>query len=223
MRRVLLHGFAGGPGSFPRHLEALIPDLPGHGSAPDAVSWEAALDSLEPLVDERTELIGYSMGARLALGLALRRPVARLVLEGGTAGIERETERAGRRDDDEQLARTLDSGDLYKFFERWEQHPSLKSLLPFAADLRAERMRHRPAGLASALRHLGPAAQPSYWAELPRLRVPVTLIAGARDEKFAALARRMHALLPRAELRLIEGAGHAPHLENPPAFLGALP
>jgi pimeloyl-ACP methyl ester carboxylesterase len=53
--------------------------------------------------------------------------------------------------------------------------------------------------------------------------VPVTLIAGARDEKFAALARRMHALLPRAELRLIEGAGHAPHLENPPAFLGALP
>jgi 2-succinyl-6-hydroxy-2,4-cyclohexadiene-1-carboxylate synthase len=222
VKRVLLHGFAGGPRSFPAQLDALAPDLPGHGAAPDALSWEACLDALEPLIDERTMLIGYSMGARIALALALRRPVARLVLESGTAGIEDAGERLRRREDDEQLARILDSGDARTFVERWEQHPSLASLLPFAADLRAERMRHRPAGLASALRQLGTGAQPSYWMELANLRMPVTLIAGARDEKFAALARRMSALLPRCELHLLD-AGHAPHLETPQAFLGALP
>ena len=54
--------------------------------------------------------------------------------------------RRGANGTDEQLARILDSGDLGEFFDRWEQHPSLSSLLPFAADLRAERMSHRPAG-----------------------------------------------------------------------------
>ena len=54
------------------------------------------------------------------------------------------------------------------------------------------------------------------------LRVPVRLIAGAQDEKFAAIARRMAGLLPRAELTLIPDCGHAPHLERPQAFLEAL-
>jgi len=221
-RLVLLHGFAGGRGSFPEELDALSPDLPGHGDAPDAISWEACLDALEPLIDERTTLFGYSMGARIALDLALRRPVARLVLESGTAGIEDEAERVRRRADDEELARLLDKGDMLEFVRRWERHPALASLRDFADSLRAERLRHRPAGLASALRKLGTGAQPSYWAQLSSLRAPVTLIAGERDEKFAAIARRMHSLLPQSELRLIDGAGHAPHIEQPQSFLGAL-
>ena len=48
------------------------------------------------------------------------------------------------------------------------------------------------------------------------------LIAGARDEKFAALARRMQELIPRAELALIPDCGHAPHIERPQAFVEAL-
>ena len=89
-------------------------------------------------------------------------------------------------------------------------------------DLRAERLSHRPEGLASALRHLGTGAQPSYWDDLPRLTIPVRLIAGVRDEKFAALARRMAEKLPKGDLRLIENAGHAPHLEQPQAFQEAV-
>ena len=111
---------------------------------------------------------------------------------------------------------------MEQFVERWEQHPTLASLRPFAAQLRPERLAHRPAGLASALRHLGAGAQPSYWDDLRTLRAPVRLIAGAQDAKFAALARRMHELLPRAELILIPDCGHAPHLERPQAFVEAL-
>jgi 2-succinyl-6-hydroxy-2,4-cyclohexadiene-1-carboxylate synthase len=164
------------------------------------------------------------MGARLALALALRHPasVARLTLESGTAGIEDAGERARRKQEDDALATFIETEGMEKFVDRWEQHPTLASLRPFAARLRPERLAHRPSGLASALRQLGTGAQPSLWGGLADLRVPVRLIAGARDEKFAALARRMHELLPRADLVIVPDCGHAPHLERPQAFLEAL-
>jgi 2-succinyl-6-hydroxy-2,4-cyclohexadiene-1-carboxylate synthase len=199
--------------------------LPGHGDAPDAASWEACLDVLERLLDPAPVLLaGYSMGARIALALALRRPerIARLVLESGTPGIEDESERAQRRRDDEGLAQLIEREGVPAFVERWERHPSLETLRPFAAALRPDRLRHRASGLASALRQLGAGAQPSYWDALAGLDVNTVLLAGTRDDKFADLALRMHERLPRAELRLVPDCGHAPHLEQPDAFLGAL-
>ena len=223
MKTLVLHGFAGSPGAFaPFFPGALAPELPGHGAAPDATSWEDALAALASPGPVR--IFGYSMGARLAVALALREPanVCELILESGTAGIEDERERARRKAEDDALAAFIESEGVEKFIERWEQHPTLASLRPFAARLRPERLAHRPAGLASALRHLGAGAQPSYWGELPRLRVPVRLIAGVNDEKFSALARRLADVLPRATLTVIPDCGHAPHLERPQAFVEAI-
>jgi 2-succinyl-6-hydroxy-2,4-cyclohexadiene-1-carboxylate synthase len=229
VRTLVLHGFAGRPRLLVRFFPAEdteAPDLPGHASAPEATSWNDAIERLSERLDSGppTTLFGYSMGARLALALALRRPesIARLVLESGTAGIADFAERARRRIDDDALAALVESEGMEKFVERWEQHPTLASLRPFAAQLRPERIAHRPEGIASALRHLGAGAQPSYWDALPRLPVPVRLIAGVRDEKFSAIARRMHELLPRSELSLIPDCGHAPHVERPQAFVEAL-
>jgi 2-succinyl-6-hydroxy-2,4-cyclohexadiene-1-carboxylate synthase len=223
MKTLVLHGFAGSPRAFTRFFPgADAPELPGHGGAPDARSWDEALTQLEP--DEPAELFGYSMGARLALALALRRPerVKRLILESGTAGIEDPAERARRKAEDDALADFIEVSGMELFVQRWEQHPTLASLRPFAAQLRPERLAHRPAGLASALRRLGTGAQPSCWDGLRELRVPVRLIAGAQDEKFSAIARRMRVLLPDAELTVIPDCGHAPHLERPQAFVEAL-
>ena len=223
MRTLLLHGFAGSPRTLARFLpEAEAPDLPGHCGAADATSWNDALAALEPA--DPVRIVGYSMGARLALGLAMRNPatVSELVLESGSAGIEDTSERAQRKAADDDVAAFIEREGMEKFIDRWERHPTLASLRPFAAQLRFERLAHRPAGLASALRHLGAGAQPSYWADLPRLRVPVRLITGANDEKFSALARRMRDLLPQASLIPIPDCGHAPHLERPQAFVEAL-
>jgi 2-succinyl-6-hydroxy-2,4-cyclohexadiene-1-carboxylate synthase len=169
-------------------------------------------------------VFGYSMGARLALALALRHPerVTRLILESGTAGISDPDERRRRKADDDGLADFIERSGMEKFVDRWEQHPTLASLRPFADRLRAERLAHRPEGLASALRHLGTGAQPSYWPDLRGLRTQVLLIAGALDEKFAALARQMHGLLPASRLAIIPDCGHAPHLERPQAFVEAI-
>jgi 2-succinyl-6-hydroxy-2,4-cyclohexadiene-1-carboxylate synthase len=223
MKTLLLHGFAGSPRPFGRFFRGCeSPQLPGHGGAADAVSWDEALERLQPR--ERTAVFGYSMGARLALALALRWPerVERLTLESGSAGIEDPAERTRRKAEDDALAEGIERDGMERFVERWEQHPTLVSLRPFAAQLRPERLAHRPEGLASALRHLGAGAQPSYWGELHELRVPVRLIAGAEDAKFAGIARRMRDLLPAAELILIPDCGHAPHLERPQAFLEAI-
>ena len=226
MTVVLLHGFTGSPHSFD-HLGitgARTPVLPGHGKAPPATTWEAALDRLEPNLAGKSILCGYSMGARLALGLALRHPerIERLVLVSGTAGIADPQERVDRVESDEELAQSIEQDGVPAFVSKWEQHPSLASLKPFSAQLRPERLANTPAGLASALRHLGTGSQPSYWGELGSLSVPVLLLAGVKDAKFMELSRRMHKAFPRSELRELSSCGHAPHLERPEAFLEAL-
>lgn len=223
MRTILLHGFTGGATSFAHlRLDAVTPELPGHGAAPPATSWEDALADLEKLLDPGpVVLAGYSMGARLALALALRRPakIARLVLASGTAGIEDPAERAKRRADDQELARFIETHDITAFVDRWEQH----ELLGIESEsVRQQRLRHEPVKLASALRHLGTGAQPSYWNELHHFRTPVILLAGERDAKFTGLATRLHERLPRSELRIVENCGHVIHVERPSAFTGAL-
>ncbi|HEX4383510.1 MAG TPA: alpha/beta fold hydrolase [Myxococcales bacterium] len=226
MTVVLLHGFTGSSHSFD-HLGlsgARTPIIPGHGKAPKATSWETTLDRLEASLTVKSVLCGYSMGARLALALAFRHPdrIERLVLVSGTAGIEDPQERVDRIEADEELAQTIEQDGVPAFIQKWEQHPSLTSLKPFAAQLRPERLANSAEGLASALRELGTGAQPSYWSELSKLNVPVLLLAGVNDAKFMELSRRMHKAFSRSELRELSGCGHAPHLERPEAFLEAL-
>ena len=90
-------------------------DLPGHGRSdapPEPSRYRAGrvVGDLEAVLDrfelERAVVLGYSMGARLALAFALARPhrTAALVLEGGSPGIADARERAARRAADEVLA-----------------------------------------------------------------------------------------------------------------------
>lgn len=213
MTRLLLHGFTGSPRAF-AGANAAAPLLPGHGDAPLATGWDRAVDDLAAQVPRGCALGGYSMGARLALAVALRVPerLDRLLLVSGAPGLDDARERAARRAADEELATLLEREGLDAFLRRWEANPILAGQ-PHAA-LREQRRSHRPEGLASALRALGQGAQPALWSELPRLELPVLLVAGERDPKYVAIARRMQALLPRAEVQVIAGAGHAPHLEG---------
>jgi 2-succinyl-6-hydroxy-2,4-cyclohexadiene-1-carboxylate synthase len=232
---VLLHGFFGDSGAFDhlrdalKNFRATAPDLPGHGASAPATSWDAALEELRVTLPRQPFfLAGYSMGARLALGFALRWPqtVRALLLESGSAGIADAEERAHRRSEDEQLARFVVRSGVAKFVARWENHPTLasqKDLSPWmSAVLRERRLRQSPEGLASALRHLGSGAQPPLWDDLPRLRTPVLLVAGERDAKFSDAARRMAAAMPAARVTLVPNSGHSPHLEAPDRYASAL-
>src|SRR5208283_2922807 len=148
------------------------------------------------------DVAGYSLGARVALGLTVQSGprVRRLVLESGSPGLRRRHNRGERRRLDEALASRIESRGLLDFVERWEALPLFAGVRSLPAEvqasLRARRLAGNAEGLALSLRRLGLGAQPSYWSALPRIRTPTLLLSGARDERFTAVARRMAAELP---------------------------
>lgn len=233
-RLALVHGFTQsrrcwGPlaAALERDHEVVRIDAPGHGrsSGVSVGLWEAARllgDAGGPAT-----WLGYSMGGRLCLHLALSRPdrVQRLVLLGATPGIEAPAERAARAAADARLADRIEAIGVEAFVDEWLRQPLFAGLGPGAA-CREERLESTAAGLASALRLLGTGAQEPLWDRLGELGargVPVLVVVGERDEKFAAIGERMTAAIGgRAELRRIPGAGHAAHLERPDLFVEAL-
>lgn len=231
---LLIHGFTGNRDAW-NHLRPLLgdryrvlaPDLPGHGESPIAAdaTFHDAVDQLLALLDatglERVDVAGYSLGARVALALALRAPerVSRLVLESGSPGLRHRRERGDRRRDDAALAEVIERDGLEAFVRRWEALPLFDGLRtlpePLKAGLHERRLSHRPEALAGSLRALSLGAQPSYWARLWTVRAPTLLLTGGRDEKFTGIARAMAAEMPLVWGHVFPGAGHAPHLESP--------
>jgi 2-succinyl-6-hydroxy-2,4-cyclohexadiene-1-carboxylate synthase len=238
-----MHGFTGSSHSWgPAVLDGLasavgppvLLDLPGHGRhAGDAAPWRFTFEAVEAEINalaggEPADLVGYSMGGRFALAYAVRNPgrVRRLVLESASPGLETEEERVERRASDEALARFVENEGIEAFVERWEALELFESQrsLPAAARAthRARRLLNHPRSVAASLRGLGAGALPSYWGSLAGLRIPVLIVAGALDRKFAAVGARMAELLPDARLVEVAGAGHTVHLEQPDAWLGAV-
>jgi 2-succinyl-6-hydroxy-2,4-cyclohexadiene-1-carboxylate synthase len=226
---VLVHGFTQNRqcwGSIlptvGRDHEVIAVDAPGHGHSSEvrADLWETA-DLLG--ANGRATFVGYSMGARMALHVALAHPevVERLVLVSGTAGIEDPAERAERVERDEALARSLERDGLDAFLARWLEQPLFATLPPSARDDKARR-ENTIAGLASSLRLAGTGTQDPLWDRLHELTMPVLVVSGELDERFTTAARRMtDAIGADATLRVIEGAGHACHREREREF-GAL-
>ena len=199
---------------------AVAPDIRGHGEAShrNPADLSAVLADHEEELQPGTTIVGYSMGGRLALHLALARPdrVARLVLIGASPGIADEGERTARREADEQLASEIADSSIEEFADRWARTPVLAGLPPeMASRAHADRLRNTPEGLARALRGLGTGALPSLWDRLGELSMPVVLVVGERDQKFTEIASRMAKAMPDARVVVVPGAGHAVHLEAP--------
>jgi 2-succinyl-6-hydroxy-2,4-cyclohexadiene-1-carboxylate synthase len=239
---VLVHGFAGSGRWWGDELRrALVPpagrvvdvDLPGHGSnrsdrgrAP--CTLEGALESISRAVSGPFDLVGYSMGGRIALHAALRYPdrVRRLVLESASPGLDTERERTDRRAADEALAGRIESDGVAAFVAEWSDLPVLRPATQRPAEvqtrIREVRLANRPADLAAALRGLGTGALPSLWDRLDEVRARALILAGAADPKFVEISRRMAAAMPGAEVEIVPGAGHTVHLDRPDAWAAAI-
>jgi 2-succinyl-6-hydroxy-2,4-cyclohexadiene-1-carboxylate synthase len=229
-RVVLVHGFTQTGASWRRIADALrsdghdvvTPDLPGHGGRAPADLRQTA-DALARECRDAT-WVGYSMGGRACLHVALEHPsvVHRLILLGATAGIDDDAERNARRHRDELLATRLEALGVDRFLDEWLAQPMFEHV-PADADGIADRRTNTVDGLAGALRLAGTGAQEPLWERLPELGVlgiPTLVLAGELDGRFKVLARRLaDAIGPTAQVEWVPGAGHAAHLERPDGFL----
>ena len=238
---VVLHGFTGSAAAMST-LGSRLPDpvlaldLPGHGAGPISgypadYTMSAAVAGVVAATAhlESLALVGYSMGGRVALHLALAHSdrVAALALIGARAGIDDPAERAKRIAADEALADQIESKGVEWFADYWADQPLFATQrhrlsVERQAELRAQRLAGDPRGLALSLRGMGAGAVEPVGCRLGELPMPCTLIAGAEDAKFAAIAHEMAATIPQATVCVIPEAGHAAHLEAPDATAAAV-
>lgn len=236
---VLLHGFTGDASTWAPFAEAfgsirtmVAVDLLGHGrsdSPPHAGRYriERCIEDLAALFEhlgvEGYDLLGYSMGGRAALHLALAQPerVRALILESASPGIEGAEEREARRQQDERLAQLLAREGTESFVDRWERLPLFASQRRLdgetRAALRRQRLAANPIGLAGSLRGFGAGVPEPLYGRLAELPAPL-LIAGELDDRYCRLACSMADLIPGASPAIVPEAGHAVHLERPQAF-----
>jgi 2-succinyl-6-hydroxy-2,4-cyclohexadiene-1-carboxylate synthase len=236
---VCLHGFTGTRHTFQSIADQLstvnwlLIDCLGHGESPIAIKSEAY--QFENVVTELAHfvqqlglqtyhLLGYSMGARLALGWAMVYPerVQTLSLESGSPGLTTQIERQKRREKDACLAQKIEQEGVRSFVTDWEKLPlfASQSKLPTQVQLtvRHERLSQQATGLANSLRGMGTGSQPNYWPQLAQFTRPVAILVGALDTIFVAIGQQMHQLFPNSTLTVFSGVGHCIHLEAPQLF-----
>jgi 2-succinyl-6-hydroxy-2,4-cyclohexadiene-1-carboxylate synthase len=239
---TLLHGFTQSGRSWreliskmPDGRQWIVPDLRGHGETQIAhdtpCSMDGCLSDLERLWDhlgiERTHLVGYSMGGRLALHVAVHRPrrVLSLLTIGAHAGLD-EDAREGRRRGDESLAERIEHDGIEAFVNYWGGLPLFAGLErrgpAYVAQVHAERLQNHVAGLACSLRGMGAGVMEPLWDELQSVTVPCTFVAGQLDHGYVASARRLAAAVPNGRVEIVLRAGHAVHQERPDAFAHVL-
>lgn len=190
--------------------EVLALDLPGHGSAPKphdpAAYADMEGDLLASLPPGPLDAVGYSLGARVLLGMAAREPerFGRIVVAGVGSNLFRD-ERS------DVLASAIESGG--------GDNPVLARFARMAREHGND-----PAALAAVMRRPARALTAD---DLARITCPVLVVLGDRD--FTWPPDPLVDALPRASLRVLRGVDHFAtpkdfgFLDAALEFLGAAP
>ncbi|KAJ8564701.1 hypothetical protein K7X08_001161 [Anisodus acutangulus] len=252
---VFLHGFLGTGGDWIPIMKAIsgsarciAVDLPGHGRSKlldqvygleePGLSIMAFANILQHLFDSlqcrKVVLVGYSMGARISLYMALRYndKVAGAVIISGSPGLIDEEARKVRRAKDDFAACSLVSSGLEPFLDAWYSGDLWNSLRthPHFNKILASRLQHCDLkNLGRVLSDLSVGRQPPLWEDLKRCRVPLQFIVGEKDVKFKNIAQKMCDTMCQStetmnipEIVEIPYSGHAAHIENPLPVISAI-
>lgn len=237
---VLLHGFTGDHTTWKGLTETLKDkflvvaiDLLGHGKTdspnqPEMYEMDKAAEHINLLLDrlqiDRAHFLGYSMGGRLALGFSITYSdrIRSLMLESSSPGLKTAMEKEARVQSDDALAAKILEKGMKSFVNFWEGIPLFQSQKRLSSEIReqirSQRLKNDPIGLANSLKGFGTGRQPAFWHGLEKLNIPVLLICGELDGKFRKIAEEMNRILPESKMKEIKNAGHAIHVEEPDKF-----
>lgn len=232
-----------------RSYRVYAPDLPGFGRSekpPGGYGIPLFARVIEEYIRTRRLtpiLVGASMGGRVALEVALRSPdsVRKLVLV-NSLGVVRPTVQPfypllllprvgeGMLGLIREALHRLPPDQLRRYARRFMGMSGDLDRVLDDAYLSGLREMHAADGFPQAyVATVRSLAQPesyqaaSLMARLATSGLPVLLIWGARDRLLpVARARAAHEGLPRAQLAVIEDAGHSPQAERPDEFNRAL-
>ena len=240
---VLCHGFTGCAHDFALQVPALAGgrrvlalDHRGHGSSTkthdasgytfarltaDLVAW------IESTANQPVDLLGHSMGGRLAMLFAVHRPdLLRSLVLMDTSATSFVTDKATREMTTAFLGRfdpTRGLPDLVKLGDGPEQ-----VLIDAATsdDWRAEMARLRadfdPWAFQSLGLELAGDTDTAFLEQLRAVTCPVTVIVGSLDQPLADQAVALTDVFADGELVVIDGAYHSPQLTHPKAWLAAV-
>lgn len=245
---LFLHGFLGNGDDFKTsisqlssHYYCLTIDLPGHGKTQVlggddyytmAKTAAGLIDFLNHLNLKQCNLIGYSMGGRLALYLTLYFPeyFQRVILESSSPGLKTKTEQLQRLKFDQNLAKSLENlaysslepnrtpefTTFQEFLNWWYHQPLFQSLKnhPEFPNILQQRLNNNPQELAKSLRYMGTGKQPSLWEKLSQNQVPLLLLVGEYDVKFQKINQEMANSSSLMQLQIIPNCGHNIQIEN---------
>ncbi|KAK3154480.1 hypothetical protein QOZ80_2BG0191010 [Eleusine coracana subsp. coracana] len=252
---LLLHGFLGTSEDWVPMMKALslnarviAVDLPGHGesqmlqqhignSKQFSYTVQAVADLLLKLMchitDREVVVVGYSMGARIALHMALNQihKIRGAVIISGSPGLKDKASRHHRLAIDKSRAQFLLSSGLECFLETWysgKMWDSLRGHPKFDSLVTTRRKHENVEALAKVLAESSVGRQRSLWEDLKHLKRPLLVVAGEKDKKFKEISvqmcREVWSLGGRSdgrngnelcEMMIIPESGHAVHVENP--------
>lgn len=225
---VMLHGWGMNLRVFDRLRQDIVQpgwaiDLPGHGRSPwwpEAATFDEQHAAILAALPPRCVLVGWSLGAKLALSLAAREPhrIAALVLISATPRFSRTADwPQGAEPDALAALRTLLEQDWRQVLEDfvWLQVRGSRDADATARQLAGALAAHgepHPAALRAGLDLLD---RIDLRPLVPAVHQPALVVAGQNDRvTLPAAARWLADNLAHARLLALPRAGHAPFISH---------
>ena len=192
--------------------------------------WQASVQQLADSMETPSVIVGYSMGARLSLGVALEYPqkCAALIFVSGNPGLESAEAREKRSQSDEQIAKQIEADALEPFLNQWYRASVFATVPEGIRRAEIERkLTQSSSNWPAILRANSVSRQPNYWPRLSELSMPTLAIAGEQDEKYRKIALRIEShsesqSIGNVKTQVIPNCGHIVHREQPAALVGAI-
>jgi pimeloyl-ACP methyl ester carboxylesterase len=223
---VALHGFMGRPSFWEESFLALEADEDFSCWAPDLYrdeefeerSWLTWPDQFETWLERQGVsgpilLMGYSMGGRLALEFARRRPhwLSHLVLISARGGRPSPEEFTARQAWEEKWLARFRQEKPEAWMKEWNAQEVFRGTA--APELNPREISVE--ALADSFSGWSLTQQIGDWEDLGGLPTPTLWLFGQNDQKYLALAEKTKMAQPQAEIRIVAEAGHRIPLDQP--------